>query len=308
MEFVKYQHIERYGTTEVENIELGKCYVFPKLDGTNASVWLDNGEIQCGSRKRHLNKDEKDNAGFMEWAKQQINLIEYLKAYPTHRIFGEWLVPHSLKTYRQDAWKKFYVFDVAIDKTESEITHEFDSTIKYLDFDSYVDGLVSFGIDVIRPIAIVENGDYQKFVSLMDKNDYLIENGKGKGEGIVLKNYDFKNKYGRNSWAKIVTSEFKEEHIKEMGATVIKGKDFVEEKIVDKYVTTALCEKVFSKINNESGFTSKSIPQLLNTVYYDLVKEDAWNFVKENKNPKIDFGKLQHVTFAKVKKNLPHLF
>lgn len=65
MEFLKYQHLERFGTTEVENIELGKTHVFPKIDGTNASVWLDkNGNIQAGSRKRHLSLDS-DNAGFL---------------------------------------------------------------------------------------------------------------------------------------------------------------------------------------------------------------------------------------------------
>ena len=32
MDFRKYQHIERFGTTEVDGIELGKCYVFPKID------------------------------------------------------------------------------------------------------------------------------------------------------------------------------------------------------------------------------------------------------------------------------------
>ena len=40
MEFLKYQHVERVGTSEVENIELGTCYVFPKIDGTNASIWI----------------------------------------------------------------------------------------------------------------------------------------------------------------------------------------------------------------------------------------------------------------------------
>ena len=62
MEFKKYQHVERYGTTEVENIEVGMTYVFPKIDGTNSSVWLDNkGIVQCGSRNRQLSL-EKDNA------------------------------------------------------------------------------------------------------------------------------------------------------------------------------------------------------------------------------------------------------
>ena len=36
-EFKKYQHVERLGTSEVQGIENGMCYVFPKIDGTNAS-------------------------------------------------------------------------------------------------------------------------------------------------------------------------------------------------------------------------------------------------------------------------------
>ena len=34
MKFKQYQHIERFGTTEVQHIELGECFVFPKIDGT----------------------------------------------------------------------------------------------------------------------------------------------------------------------------------------------------------------------------------------------------------------------------------
>ena len=36
-------------------------------------------------------------------------------ANPGCRFFGEWLVPHSLKTYREDAWRDFYIFDVMKD-------------------------------------------------------------------------------------------------------------------------------------------------------------------------------------------------
>lgn len=63
MDFRKYQHIERFGTSEVEQIEIGTCYVFPKIDGTNSSVWLNDGELCAGSRNRQLSL-ESDNAGF----------------------------------------------------------------------------------------------------------------------------------------------------------------------------------------------------------------------------------------------------
>ena len=48
---------------ETDGIELGKVYVFPKIDGTNGSVWIDDGIIKAGSRNRELTLDN-DNAGF----------------------------------------------------------------------------------------------------------------------------------------------------------------------------------------------------------------------------------------------------
>lgn len=33
-EFLKYPHLERFGNVEVEGIEHGAVYVFPKIDGT----------------------------------------------------------------------------------------------------------------------------------------------------------------------------------------------------------------------------------------------------------------------------------
>ena len=44
-EFIRYMHVEKFNTAEVEGIEIGTCYVFPKLDGTNASLWVDENEI-----------------------------------------------------------------------------------------------------------------------------------------------------------------------------------------------------------------------------------------------------------------------
>lgn len=305
--FKKYQHIERFGTTETHQIELGECHIFPKIDGSNGSVWIENGNLQAGSRNRHLTLDN-DNAGFYQWVLKHEGLLNYLLENPSHRLFGEWLVPHSLKTYRENAWRNFYVFDVAVDKGEHEILHEGDSDLKYIHYDEYKPILEKHGVNYVPPISIITNASYEQLVNQLMKNIFLIEDGKGVGEGIVIKNYSFRNKYNRQTWAKIVTSEFKEKHAKEMGASEIKGKKMVEEEIAENFVTKALCEKVLSKIQNEGDWNSKMIPRLLNTVYYDLIKEDSWEFVKKYKSPTINFGTLQHFTFKKVKENLPMVF
>ena len=78
MKFRKYQHIEKLNTIETNGIESGLCYVFPKIDGTNGSIWLDNGEIKAGSRNRELTLDY-DNAGFYEWVLNQQNIKDFFK-------------------------------------------------------------------------------------------------------------------------------------------------------------------------------------------------------------------------------------
>lgn len=295
MSFIKYQHLERYGNTEVEGIEVGTCYVFPKLDGTNGSVWWDDG-VKAGSRNRELALDN-DNAGFMNAmvADKAINNVLYNNKGII--LYGEWLVPHTLKTYNDDAWRKFYVFDV-YDRYKERL----------LSYDEYSEGLVAAGINVIAPIAIIKNGSIDHFTECLSKAHYLVKDGEGSGEGVVIKNYDYKNKYGRQTWAKIVTNEFKAKHHIAMGAPVVGG-EIVEEKIVAKYVTQALVDKVVAKITNEmDGWSSKYIPRLIHTVYYDLVTEETWNFVKEFKNPKVDFKVLSHYTTAKIKEIKPELF
>ena len=296
--FKKYQHVERFGNTEVENINLGECFIFPKIDGTNASIWMENGEIKAGSRNRELTLDN-DNAGFLHWALDQDNIKSFFIKNPKLRLFGEWLVPHSLKTYREDAWRKFYVFDVCVDVVD-EVGH--------LSFNIYKEYLEEFGVDYISPIAVVTNGTYEQFVKATEKNTFLIEDGKGFGEGIVIKNYDFVNKFKRTVWAKIVTNEFKEKHTEEMGATYLNAKKMVEEDISIEYVTETLCIKVYEKIKNEKGWSSKNIPELLNTIYYDLIREEMWEILKKYKDPKIDFKTLRHFAFKQVRYTLKEIF
>ena len=300
MEFRKYQHIERYGTTEVDDINLGVCYVFPKIDGTNSSVWLNNGTLCAGSRTRELSL-EKDNAGFMAAVTQQPQIAAYLTKHPEHRLFGEWLVPHSLKTYRDDAWRKFYVFDVCVDSDN-------ETGLEYLPYEVYKPLLDVFGIEYLAPIRIIKNGEYEDYIKCLEENNFLIKDGEGTGEGIVIKNYDFYNKYGRQTWAKMVTSEFREKHYKAMGAPVTDNK-MIEESIVEQFVTSAFVEKEHAKLILENdGWSSKNIPALLGRVFHELVNEEMWNIVKEFKYPKIDFKTLNALTIKRIKELMPSIF
>lgn len=300
MEFRKYQHVERFGTTEVDNIQIGVCYVFPKIDGTNSSVWLRDGELCAGSRNRELSLD-KDNAGFLAAISQDSNIMAYLKKHPTHRLYGEWLVPHSLKTYREDAWRRFYIFDVCVDADN-------ETGLEYLPYEVYKPLLEEFNLNYLAPLRIIKNGEYEDFVKCLDENNFLIKDGDGVGEGIVIKNYDFYNKYRRQTWAKIVTTEFREKHHKAMGAPITDNR-MIEEDIVEEFVTSAFIDKEYSKIMNENdGWNSKLIPMLLSKVYHELICEEMWNIVKKFKNPKVDFKILNAMTINRIKAVKPEIF
>lgn len=293
--FKKYQHIERFGNTEVNGIENGLCYIFYKIDGSNSSIWYEDGELKTGNRYRELTI-HKDNYGFYKWVLEKENIKEFFMQNPNARLFGEWLVPHSLKTYRDNAWSNFYVFD---------LMYEDD----YMPYSEYASKLDFYKIKYIPPICTMKNPTEESLIKLLDKTDeYLIKDGAGKGEGIIIKNYDFVNKYGRTVWAKIVTNEFKEKNKKEFGIQEYKVKQEIERKIVDKLLTSEFINKEYAKIENEFGWSSKHIPKLLGVIFYEFIKDEAWNIIKKFKNPIVDFKKLQKEVTLKVKEIKPELF
>lgn len=292
--FQKYLHLERYGNTEVEGIDKGECYVFPKLDGTNASVWVNEKDsIQAGSRNRQLML-ENDNAGFYKYIQDNQRIKNFFTNHPMFILYGEWLVPHTLKIYKEDAWGKFYVFDVYC-KLHNQ----------FVPFKSYKHLLKDYSIDYIPPLDVLIDPTYDQLQRLVEGNTYLIEEGNGIGEGIVIKNYNFINKFGRTTWAKLLSEQFSKTSKQEHKVT----SDLVEEKICNKYITPHLVNKTYNKIVNETnGWSNKAIPRLLNTVYYDLINEELWDIVKKFKNPTINFRTLNKCCNRKIKETKPELF
>ena len=296
-DLIPYVHIERFGTDEVDGINVGPCHVFPKIDGTNASVWYHSElGIACGSRTRFLGPDAKDNAGFRDWATQQENLRQLVSDRRDIRVFGEWLVPHSLKTYREESWRRFYVFDMV-------------GEAGFLHFDEYSELCKKYSVDFIPCTALLINPTYEVLRGCVDRNTFLIEDGKGIGEGVVIKQYGYRNRFGRCTWAKIVTNSFKDKNAETFGprsATVCK---LVEEEIASEFVDKHAVDKVVAKIRLEHGqFGSKNIPQLLGMTYHDLVTENIWEATKRHKNPTVDFKTLQFCVINRVKTLLPELF
>lgn len=224
--------------------------------------------------------------------------------------------PHTLKTYRQEVWRRFWVFDVWSHTKE-----------RYLSWDEYNVVLAEAGFDLIQPLCKITNPSQDQMQEMLAQNTFLIADGAGVGEGLVFKNYQWVNQYGRQPWMKLVVNAFKEQNAKVFGITEKVGERIVEADIVDKYVTPHLVGKTRAKVvievanekgidisepnaqaKVESGFRSKVIPQLLSRVFHDLITEEMWSILKDFKNPTIDFGKLNKYTTLKIKSLAQDLF
>jgi hypothetical protein len=299
--FRQYMHVERLESEEVAGLLDGQCHIFPKIDGTNGSIWLDeeSGNIYAGSRKRQL-IGEKDNFDFYTnylLQKTYNQYADFFLEYPYLRLYGEYLVPHTLRIYRKDAWGKFYIFDV------------FDEMLmRFVPYEDYVDCLKTFDLTWIPELALVDYPTMDDLVKLLDLNTYLIQDGAGIGEGLVIKRYDFVNPYGRTVWAKLVKTEFKEENKLAFGVPHWKKGTPLEAQIAELFITTGRVEKTLAKMNSEGPWTSKRIPELFGRVYNDIVEEEMWEIIKRWKDPIINFRRLRSCIVDQVKKVKPELF
>lgn len=304
MQFEKYMSLKRIGTTEVSGLLEGECFIFSKIDGTNASVYLgDDGIVHAGSRKRELGvESDQDNAGFYKWVLTQDNLCQFVKDNPHLRLFGEWLVPHALKTYRDDAWKKLYVFDV-YDHNQN----------RFLTYDEYKLLLEKYNIEYIPCLWKIKNPTIDMLLDLLPKNTYLIKDGEGFGEGIVVKNYNYINKYGNVIWGKLVSNEFRDTKAKNSNLKTIESKVSIEENIIDKCCTEAFIRKEYNKMllqleNEDREWDNKCIPELLGRIWKEFIDEETYEFVKKHKMPTINFRTLNGLCIRKIKHTLTEIF
>ena len=110
-EFRKYPKIRRIGDSSTDGILDGVVHIEEKLDGANLSIWQEGGEIHIASRNKEITSGFN---GAVEYVKNHKGINLLLKEHPEYRLYGEWLVPHTIKSYKETAYKNFYLFDISI--------------------------------------------------------------------------------------------------------------------------------------------------------------------------------------------------
>lgn len=307
--FIKYPKIKRLGHEDTEGILEGIVIVQEKIDGANTSIWIENGEIKCGSRTRIL--DEGFN-GFVDYAKNHEGIKQYLEQHPTHRLYGEWLVRHTI-SYNETAYQQFYLFDILevpenleeptlpeeMTKKEREEgrTRELVRQCEWLPLSEVYAIGEAYEINTPHLFAVLNNPSPESIDEHVGKT--MIGD---KGEGVVVKNSEFINKWGARVCAKVVTQEFKEDNAIVFGGNNKHSDTYIEMKMVNEFMTMARVRKVMQKLEPiiDKKLDLEHTGRIIQTAYHDMFEEELWEFVKKNK--KIDFGQLQKLSSKKAAK------
>ena len=166
-----YIDINRFQLKYSECFKVGDDIVIQeKIDGANSSFEFDDesNSIKCFSRKNELSFNNTLR-GFWNWG-QKLNLDYH--CCKNERIFGEWLVSHTVP-YPQDKYSEFYCFDI-YDTEKCEWKNQ-DNVKAYCD------------VSGIKYVPTFYKG---KFISWEHCMSFVgeTEMGGAYGEGIVIKN------------------------------------------------------------------------------------------------------------------------
>ena len=267
----KYVDIERLKDKYALAFSKGEhITITEKIDGANASIGFEDGELSCFSRKQKLSP-ENTLRGFYTLV-QTFDAEKFREVLgDRYIVFGEWLVSHTIK-YPAARLSKFYVFDVWDTEVEQyvpwSVTKDFAAKLGLTTVPLFYDG----------PFVSWEH--VQSFVGKTEMD------AEPTGEGVVIKSQDRLDNKSSNTppYVKIVAAKFSEVHQSkphEVDPEKLAAKQ-VAEALAATIVTERRIQKLIEKAVDEGRLRADWDEKDLGTiakflgkdVYADCVKEE----------------------------------
>ena len=286
--FKRYNKIHRLGKEEVDGILEGTVHVQEKIDGANTSIWVEDKIIHLGSRNQDITY--KTFNGFHDYVLNHEGIQRLLQEHPTYRLYGEWLVRHTIG-YAEKSYKHFYLFDI----TDAHPQIDEDEQESFFKIEIVNQIAKEYGILTPQYHGTFKDAQLVDLMPLVGKS-VLGENG----EGIVIKNELFRDKFGSHNYAKIVTETFKEDNGVTFGGNNKHSDSYWEMYVVNKYITLARVEKIMNKLQPliDKRLDLEHIPRISNTVYHDMLTEEIWEI--QGKVQTINFNSLKRIALKKA--------
>lgn len=291
-EIKKYTDVVRLGKSSTANVvqEGDDISITEKIDGANSSFCSDDtNELGVSSYSHNTPLSEVNRLrGFYDWV---INNIVPNKGLlnPNYRYFGEWLVSHKV-VYKPEIYNNFYLFSIWDDEKQEYLS---DSIVK-----SEAEKLH------IKTVPYFYEGKYISFEHLMSfVGQSELSLTPNTGEGVVVKNVNYKDKYGNQMFVKLVSADFAEVQKQKLpknpnvdSALMSKVKSVLTNARIDK-----LINKLVDEVLLQEDYSIESMGTILKAlgsrVFEDIMKEESDLFINEEED------KIKRI----IGKNLPNI-
>lgn len=242
--FRKFESITRMGHRDSHGVLQEGDYitVWEKIDGSNASFKRVGNEILAFSRNLPL--DESNNLnGFWQWT--QTLDVEKLTEGSTY--YGEWAVPHKVD-YGVNA-REFYLFDVWQEDfldmmAQSMAGGEVKPTYSYAETWEVVSDAQEIGICLAPILYQGPYRGYEHLETFVGRSALAADSMKG--EGIVIKNHNYRSKHGTLVWLKMVSESFAE--VKKVKKPRDPALDNAAQQLARECTTEARVEKAVDRL------------------------------------------------------------
>ena len=189
----------------------------------------------------------------------------------------------------------FYLYDV----------YSHDLEVMIVNPEDIRDWATTFGIPSVPVFQTLINPTIEDIDTFVGETYLAVT----RGEGVVLKNPDFINRFGRHAYAKRVCEKFSEVKPK-----IKVSRDDVAQAIVDKFITEARVNKIIAGIANgkeTQGMihgdeavkpSMRWIGELLGRHWKDLWDEEIHAIIKFVRNDSFKISEVKKLHDIKVKK------
>jgi len=251
-----YPSVYQLGHKAIQNIFDGKVVIEEKIDGSQFSFGMINGELVCRSKGKQQLIDAPD--------KMFAKAIENVMQMPLH---DGWIYrceylqspKHNVLSYARTPKQNLILFDINTGLEE------------YMSYSKLTQEAERLGLEVVPLLyrGIVTN--YAQFTDFLKCESVL---GGCTVEGVVIKNYNVFTQEKKVAMGKYVNEAFKEKAAKEWGSNRTSGKDLIQ-KLIDLYKTAPRWQKAVQHLreNGELENSPRDIGKLIKEIPADIIEE-----------------------------------
>jgi len=254
-----YPKIYALGHAAISELLLDYVVVQEKVDGSQFSFGVLDGELQFKSRKCNLHIEDDTNM-FHDGIVAISEIKDKLHPGWTYR--GEYLrrPKHNAITYNRIPKRCVIIFDINPGLEHYLLPHE------------VYDECLRLGLEMVPTFCSRKIDNFDTLKELLDQTSVL---GGSKVEGIVIKNYHRFGKDKKVLMGKWVREEFKEAMRSNPGGA--KSSMDILMQIATKYKTEARWEKAVQHLRDDGRLTNepKDIGPLIKEVREDVIAEEG---------------------------------